>query len=95
MLAKTGERRHETDAPPVDVPTAGDLHGVNSWPEVSCSWTEYAAEKGPVANSGDRRHSDHAWRLFITQGDQGIDMHGSPRRCPRRGKHDIRQQCGG
>jgi hypothetical protein len=77
----------------------GDLHRVNSRPEVWYNWAECAAEKGAVANPEDRRDSDHALRLsatsLIAQGDQGIDMHGPPRRCPRRGKHDIRQQRGG
>ena len=39
------------------------------------------------------------WRVglepsFVAQSDHGIDTHGPPRRRPRRGKHDTRQQHG-
>jgi len=45
----------------------GDLHHVNSRPDVWCNWKKCAAEKGPVANSGDRRDSDRTLRFICNR----------------------------
>jgi len=45
----------------------GDLHHVNSRPDVWCNWKKCAAEKGPVPNSGDRRDSDRTLRFICNR----------------------------